>query len=321
MACQSSPKDASITVKQTGEMTVFGQAATDLESLKAILIDSLSRMATIPDKLDINFEGEVGMGLRQEVETIAAEAIEAAKRTSQAPALEQQALRKEQGAHCDKAQDDDTRMDCAQVDVMYHVVTQGNPALQDAVTEWTNRYLFSVLEANLRDSVQSTSLDEAVQAFFNTHNTYKKEAGGPAMAAGHFMAQTNSEVVLNNGEYLTLAMNGETFMGGAHGSPTVAMNTFAVETGKILTWDDLVTDQSAVKALAEQAVREEKAEVFEQGFAFDDIFKFELPANYGLTPDGIMLYYEHYEIMPYAFGATVVTLPFEKLGELAKIRL
>lgn len=323
VACQNSTKDAIIVVKQSGEMTVFGQPAADFETLKAMLVDSLARMATMPEKIEVSFVGEVGMGTRQEVETIAAEAIEAAKMAKLAPTVEQQVLRKQQGADCDKAEDDDTRYDCAQVDLMYPVVTKGEKALQDAVTNWVNSYLFSILEGNLRDSAVSKTLDEAVAYFFKIHDDYKKEAGGPAMAAGGFMAMTNSNggVLLNNGKYLTLAINGETYMGGAHGSPSESLNTFDAQTGKILTWDDLVTDKAAVQALAEKKVREERADAFKEGFNFDDNFKFVLPVNYGLTPAGIFLYYEHYEIMPYALGATEITLTFEELGALSKINL
>ena len=199
VACQNSKEDAIITVKQNGEMTVFGQPAADLELLKMILIDSLANMAAIPEKIEVNFVGEVGMGTRQEVGTIVTEAIEAAKLAKLAPSLEQQVLRKQQGTDCNKAEDDDTRTDCAQVDLMYHVVTKGEKPLQDAVTKWTNSYLFSILEGNMRDSVQSQTLDEAVQAFFKIHDDYKKEADGPALVAGAFMARTGSGVMFNNG--------------------------------------------------------------------------------------------------------------------------
>ncbi len=37
--------------------------------------------------------------------------------------------------------------------------------------------------------------------------------------------------------------------------------------------------------------------------------------------EGIFLYYSHYEIMPYAMGATEATLTFEELGALSKIQL
>lgn len=111
----------------------------------------------------------------------------------------------------------------------------------------------------MRDSVQSKTLDEAVEAFFKIHDDYKKEAGGPALVAGAFMARTSSGVVFNNGKFLTLAINGENYVGGAHGSPADALNTFDAQSGKILTWDGLVADKAAVKVLAEKKVREERA--------------------------------------------------------------
>lgn len=235
-----------------------------------------------------------------------------------APTVEQKAFRQEQGADCDKAADDETRTDCARIDLLYPVVTKGEKALQDAVATWTNNYLFGILEAE--EMPKSSTLDGAAKAFFKIHEDTKKEGGASAMTGG-FEVSTGSEVVFNNGKYLTLAINGNAYMGGAHGSPTEALNTFDVQSGKILTWDDLVTDKAAFKALAEKKVREERADVFKDGFEFDDIFDFVLPANYGLTEEGIFLYYQHYEIMPYALGATTVTLTFEELGTLAKIKL
>ncbi|MBI5914112.1 MAG: DUF3298 domain-containing protein [Bacteroidetes bacterium] len=317
VACQNTKKDAIITVNQQGGMTVFGQPAADLEVLKTMLIDSLANMATMPEKIEVSFEGEVGMGTRHEVETIATEAIAGAKLAKLKPTVEQQVFRKQQGKDCDK--DEDTRMDCARIDLMYHVVVKGEKALQDAVTKWTNNYLFSILE-NPEAAPKSTTLDGAAKAFFKNHDDFKKEAGESFMA-GAFEATTGSEVVFNNGKFLTLAINGNTYMGGAHGSPTEALNTFEAQTGKMLVWDDLVTDKAAVQALAEKKVRETRADMFKEGFEFDDIFKFMLPANYGLTEEGIFLFYEHYEIMPYAMGATEATLSFEELGALCKIKL
>ena len=238
--------------------------------------------------------------------------------TAAAPSVEQKVFRKEQGADCDKAADDETRTDCARIDLLYPVVTKGEKALQDAVTAWTNNYLFSILEAE--ETPKSSTLDDAAKAFFKIHDESKKEGGASVMTGG-FEVSTGSEVVFNNGKYLTLAINGNAYLGGAHGSPTEALNTFDAKSGKILTWDDLVTDKAAVQALAEKKVRKERADVFKEGFDFDDTFNFVLPANYGLTEEGLFLYYEHYEIMPYALGATEVTLTFAELGALAKIKL
>jgi Deacetylase PdaC/Protein of unknown function (DUF3298) len=313
-ACQDAPKSI-ITINSKGEMTVFGQSASDTETLKSILVDSLAKMTTMPDKIGIHFKGEIGMGTRQELETIATEAIEAAKMLQKAPKIEQQVFRKDQGSDCDK-DDEAARTDCARIDLLYPVVVKGEKALQDSVAAWTLAYLSAILTTGAEENVKATSLEESAKVFFKTHDGFK----GSVMGGG-FEARTGSEVVFNNGKYLTLAINGYTYQGGAHGSPTEALNTFDGRTGKRLTWDELVTDKAAVKVLAEKKVREEKASVFADGFNFDDTFKFDLPANYGLTQEGLFLYYVPYEIMPYAMGTTELLITIDELGDLSKIRL
>lgn len=313
-ACQGDQNGSWVTVNPKGEMTAFGQPVSTFEQLKSVLVDSLAKMSAIPEKIDIRFDGEVGMGARQEVETIAEEAIAAAKLLKNAPKIEILSYRKEQGTDCDKP--DSLRTFCASIDVQYPSVVRGEKALQDSVGKWTDRYLFSMLEGSWEEPVKAKTLDEAAAAFFKNH----QESKGSAAGAG-FVAMSGSEVVYNDGKYLTLAINGYTFQGGAHGLPTEALNTFDAQTGKIYRWDELVTDKAALLALAEKKVRETRADVFAEGFNFDETFVFVLPANYGLTKEGLFLYYVPYEIMPYAMGETEVLLTFEELGNLSKIRL
>jgi hypothetical protein len=312
--CQKAEENNFITVRQNGEMTLFGEAVGDLETLKMILTDSLANMATIPTEIPINFEGEVGMGLRQEVESIVAEALETAKKSQNLPRIEMQTFREEQGKDCDKA-DEMEKTDCARIDFLYPTVKKGTQALKDSVSAWSVGYLNSILAMSAEDV--PNSLEDAAKVFFAAQKEYKNSAMG-----GGFEANTGSEVLLNNGEYLTLAISGSTYQGGAHGAQFQALNTFDAQTGKILTWDDLITNKAALQKLAEAKVRTEKADVFKAGgFDFDETFLFVLPANYALTEDGLYLIYVPYEIMPYAMGSTEIMISFEELGELAKIKL
>ncbi len=314
ISCQGKKESIVVTVNQKGEISVFGKMVSNLESLKAVLIDSLTQMPEIPEKIEINFEGEVGMGLRHEVETLVNEAIEQAKIAQTAPKIEILSFRKEEGADCNKEKEED-RIACATVDLQYPSIVEGEKALQDSVAKWTLAYLVSVLTGGSEEVSENTTLERGVEIFFNTFNSYEDTD-----IMGPFEAQTGSETVLNNGKYLTLAISGYTFMGGAHGSPTQALNTFDAKTGKILTWNDLVTDTTAFKALVEKKVREIRVNDFEYGFDFDEVFQFVLPSCYGLTKEGLYLFYQHYEIMPYAMGITEVEITFEELGSLSKIK-
>jgi hypothetical protein len=169
----------------------------------------------------------------------------------------------------------------------------------------------------IEGTTTTLTVETAAQQFIGMHADFVQEAGESMM--GVWTAEVDGDVLLNNGKHLTLNLGGYVFAGGAHGSPTAAIATFDVATGKQLTWDDLVTDQAAVKTMAEKKLRVERADAFQDGFDFDDIFEFTLPVAYGLVADGIQLHYQHYEIMPYALGASTFTLTFEELGALAKI--
>ncbi len=307
-ACQNQP-GAAITVNAKGEMTAFGQPAADLETLKSLLVDSLANLDVLPERLSVHFEGELGMGLRQEVETIATEALEAARLAKIAPTVETLSYRQEQGTDCDKP--DSLRTFCAVLDLQYPSVVKGEKALQDSVNQWATRYLAALLDGG--EKPQATTLDAGAATFFKNHAAFKGTPMG-----GSFEYRTGSDVLLNNGKYLTLAIHGETYQGGAHGLQTQAIRTFDAQTGRALTWADLVTDPAAVKALAEKKVREARADVFQDGFNFDSTFPFVLPAAYGLTEEGLFLYYVPYEIMPYAMGETEVSISLEELGPLAK---
>jgi hypothetical protein len=46
--------------------------------------------------------------------------------------------------------------------------------------------------------------------------------------------------------------------------------------------------------------------------------KFELNKNYGFTKNGIIFYYNNYEIAPYAAGPTELLIPYSDLGGLIR---
>lgn len=231
-------------------------------------------------------------------------------------AIEKSTFEKMGGADCDKV--DSLQRECATVSLAWPTVGADHAALKQSVDTWSNYYMASILASEPIEGTTTTlTVETAAQQFIGMHADFVQEAGESMM--GVWTAEVDGDVLLNNGKHLTLNLGGYVFAGGAHGSPTAAIATFDVATGKQLTWDDLVTDQAAVKTMAEKKLRVERADAFQDGFDFDDIFEFTLPVAYGLVADGIQLHYQHYEIMPYALGASTFTLTFEELGALAKI--
>ena len=72
------PSLPTVTVSRSGDITLAGKKTT-LENLRKDLQNALLALAVIPDELRIKSIGEVGMGMRQEVQTLANEAVAGAK--------------------------------------------------------------------------------------------------------------------------------------------------------------------------------------------------------------------------------------------------
>lgn len=223
---------------------------------------------------------------------------------------------KTDGTDCDKP--DTLRFNCLQINLIWPKIESGSEPLRKNVAAWSNSYLVGILAPASTDSTAAaTTVEAAAQTFIQDHKTFSSEAVESPI--GQWTAESKDTTLLNDGKYLTLEIEGFTYAGGAHGSPTAAVATFETETGRQLTWDDLVTDKAALKTLAEKKYRAVMADVFNDGFDFDEVFKFELPVNFGLVQDGIYFHYLHYEVGPYAIGNTKFVLPFSELGSLLKI--
>lgn len=312
-SCQTENNNkASIRVNDTGEIFLFEQKVA-LEDVKNILIDSLVKKTNIPTKLDIQYDDEVLMGMRAEVETEVADAILAAQQQKQSPLVETLVFRKEKGSDCDQA--DTLRTNCATIDFQYPIVKTGNSTFQKTVNKWVQDFLIGILTAGDEEAIAqaSNNLDKAARVFFDTHETFK----GSVMY-GAFEARSGSDIVLNDGKHLTLAIDAYSFQGGAHGNHAAAFATFDVQSAQQLKWSDLVTDKAALEAIVEEAFRKERADIFVDGFEFDDIFPFKLADNYGLTQNGIYIHYLPYEVAPYAMGPTTFLLPFSSIEHILK---
>lgn len=232
-------------------------------------------------------------------------------------------LQEQSGNDCDSP--DTSRTNCARLNLYWPTIEQGSIALKNSVNQWATRYLSSILAPSPDAKTPAAgSVEAAAKLFFEEHGKFAKEAEGSVMA-GAWVAESEYRVLLNDGKYLTLEITSYTYQGGAHGSPTAAVATFDALTGKKLGWSDLVKDKAAFKALAEKKFRETRTDLFSptdglEPYEFDATMPFESAQNFGLVEDGIYLHYLVYEVGPYAIGPTQMTIPYEELGNMIKLR-
>ena len=109
-------------------------------------------------------------------------------------------------------------------------------------------------------------------------------------------------------------------MGGAHGNDWLEILNFESQTGKKISWEDLINDKNKFMQIAEKVFREENelandADLNEEGYFFENN-RYNLPENIGFSSEGILFLYNSYEIAPYFMGRTEYTISWDQLAGL-----
>ena len=123
-------------------------------------------------------------------------------------------------------------------------------------------------------------------------------------------------VPLNYGCITSLYFDQYTFMGGAHGSTVRTSDTWnfsngrQMQLGEFFQSDPHYADniQNYIEQRITEHLRTEPGAFFEDYAAL--IRKTFKEENYYLTTDGLVLYFQEYDIAPYAAGRPQFLLPF-----------
>ena len=108
----------------------------------------------------------------------------------------------------------------------------------------------------------------------------------------------------------------ENYYGGAHGMYSVASYAFDVETGKNLSFTDIVVDETKIRDLIAEKLDEEYGDIF-----FDDIHNLidQYDFNslcWSISYFDVTLYFNPYDLGPYASGSQQVVFPFSEYADL-----
>jgi len=112
------------------------------------------------------------------------------------------------------------------------------------------------------------------------------------------------------------------YMGGAHPNSFVLLRNFSPYTGDSLGLGTIFTPESLrdLSRLAEQQFR--KTKKIKNGVSYEDAGywfknnKFYLTGNFAFTAEGLLFYYNEYEIAPYSMGAIYFVVPYPLIMHL-----
>lgn len=124
-------------------------------------------------------------------------------------------------------------------------------------------------------------------------------------------------------KYLTVKYATSEFLGGAHGSQFYAVDTFDLDTGELLTIEDVLGNADEytpiVNAYATNYVKEKEIPIFSEDGNVDIAALTPADMAFQLTPEGINFIFNQYAIAPYAAGTIEITVPYENFKDILKI--
>jgi hypothetical protein len=162
------------------------------------------------------------------------------------------------------------------------------------------------------------SMEQLGEEFVTAYETFKRN--DPDYGIGWYF---NTQVTVNVAAdtLISLASASEYFTGGAHGGYAVYYININPVTGEEVTLrsvlkpgHDMVLTSEGEKAFRTARGLSEMDDLAEHGFEFRN-GAFQLNTNYGFKEEGIVFFFNPYEIAAYAVGPTEIVIPWEVLGE------
>lgn len=190
-----------------------------------------------------------------------------------------------------------------------------------AVAEKINQQIEHVIanEMNMADSPENDlSVSKAVSQFDDEYKTFKRDFQDSNQ---QWEVDVEGNVVYESPEVICISLQSYIDTGGAHGNTRITYLNFVPETGVLLKQNDIISNPSEFKIIAENAFKAQ-TKPKDNDEPIEDFFfgeEFQLPENIGFTKEGLLLLYNNYEIASYAQGVTKIVLPYKDTKGFLKI--
>ena len=173
---------------------------------------------------------------------------------------------------------------------------------EDALIRF-NSYNLS-LALNLKNNAENNLYKEAIEAY-----KYNKENGYPIMV---FEVYRNFVVTYDYFNILSLYFDEYTFTGGAHGSTIRSSQTWNLLQGRMLTLASFFPRNPYFMLDILKEINMQIAK--EPDIYFDNTCNLVLetfnPKSFYLVPNGIVIYFQQYDIAPYSSGIRTFTVAY-----------
>lgn len=163
--------------------------------------------------------------------------------------------------------------------------------------------------------VWRNELTEEAKSYNNDYKNYNIEFSP-------FILDTKYKVTYNKNNILSIPMLYYQYSGGAHGLTTEKSYNFNLKTGEVIKLENLFRDGFDYNTKINQYIKDKIAKKPEEYFDNGTVFKgIKTKQDFYISNDGIVVYFQLYEISPYAGGIREFKIPFSFLESGLKYKL
>ena len=173
------------------------------------------------------------------------------------------------------------------------------------------------LSFSMGDPEASTkSMSQIADEFIASYEQFNKEM--PVSGLGWYY-KGNARVNVLEDTLLSIIVDEDYFTGGAHGGMGTYFINVNPSTGAKVTLNDVLKPgyEEDLRSVGESIFREERKLADTASYQFNNYEfpngSFALNDNYGFATDGIIFFFNNYEIAPYAAGPTEVFIPYDRI--------
>ena len=207
---------------------------------------------------------------------------------------------------------------CPQVNVSIPIAKNGIAA--DSINAKVFQTLTSIIYFGEKPTT-SKNYEELLGSFIKSYDKLKRDAPDEIFP---WEGEVKGQISYQSDQVLNIEINHYIFTGGAHGYSGKRSLLFHPETGKTITPAEIINDTTAFKRFAEKQFRAKYAipegtPINSKGLMFEDE-KFQFPQNIFFTKQGLLFYYNAYEIASYAEGAQELLFSYDSIEKFLKIK-
>lgn len=203
----------------------------------------------------------------------------------------------------------------AKASIVFPVLT-GSP-LADSVNVWIRNFAYE----GLTDAQKAA--DKFTQDATNARKVITNPTDLNAASMNGWYLNTGVNIIYQTIRQVTVMVQSESYAGGAHPAHSTQIINLDY-TGKKLDWDYIIDtgktqDLMRLNETVLRAIRQitPGRSWQQEGFLIEGD-TLPLPKHFAFTRDGLMMFYNEYEIAPYAMGPVSYTISYSQLTGILK---